>query len=222
MIKLVVFDWNGTLLADNAAIVHGTNQELAILGLPPIDLATYRRHFDVPLVAFYKNFGVSAAVFRSQSGKLASAFHASYEPLVAAGRTRPGARRVLAGLHGQGYTQIVLSNHTVEGIYLHLKRLRLLPYFAAVLANDAVEGMHFKGKQDRLKQYLQENQLEAAEAVIIGDTVEEVRIGRNLGLKTVSITGGYNTAARLRAARPDAIIHSLRALPTVLEELANG
>ena len=48
MIKLVVFDWNGTLFADAQAAVHGANARLTFLGLEPITLKQYREAFEIP------------------------------------------------------------------------------------------------------------------------------------------------------------------------------
>lgn len=219
MIKLVVFDWNGTLLADAQPVVEGVNREMATLGLAPITLRDYQRLYDIPMTEFYKHFGVSSEMLREKSADMAKAFHSFYEPRVARARTRTGTRRLLQDLQTKGLSKIILSNHTMEGIYLQLERLKLTSYFDTVLANDVLGGAHFKGKQHRLEDYLKANKIAPSSALIVGDTIEETRIGKSLGLKTVAITGGYNSPKRLKAAKPDVLVHSLHEIIQIIEEL---
>ena len=59
MIKLVVFDWNGTLFADAQAAVHGANARLTFLGLEPITLKQYREAFEIPASKNYINLSIN-------------------------------------------------------------------------------------------------------------------------------------------------------------------
>ncbi len=218
MIKLVVFDWNGTLLADAKACVDGVNKQLEVLNRPPINLKDYQERYDVPHWHFYKTFGIEPEEIKAKSLRIAEAFHAEYEPKAAHARTRSGARPLLEKLATKNITRIVLSNHTIEGIYLHLERLKLTHHFDVVLANENIGMGHFKGKQEKLEIYLETYGVQARSVVIVGDTVEEVKIGKNLGLKTVAITGGYNSTKRLKAAKPDVLVHSLHEIIPAIEE----
>lgn len=209
MIKLVVYDWNGTLLADLAAIVEGINKELEIFGASTISPVQYRRLYEVPINNFFKKLGVSDETIRRKSHEAVQAFHAYYEPRVAKARTRSGTREVLGKLHSLGITQILLSNHVVEAIYLQLQRLHLNEYIEAVLANDKPGDSHVKGKKDRLVEYLKESHVSADEAMIVGDTVEETKIGKELGMVTVAISGGYKSIDRLKREKPDHLIHKV-------------
>ncbi len=49
----IVWDWNGTLLADLPIIIDAANVSLARHGVPPIDQDVYRNHFQRPVRAFY-------------------------------------------------------------------------------------------------------------------------------------------------------------------------
>ncbi|HSX24075.1 MAG TPA: HAD family hydrolase [Candidatus Saccharimonadales bacterium] len=218
MIKLVVFDWNGTLLADARGIVEGVNIELGVLGKPPITLKYYRDNYDVPLVHFFEKLGIKPEEFKAKSSQVAAAFHPFYEARVAHARTRRGAKELLDALRHRGIINILLSNHTMEGIYLQLERLNLSHHFEAVLANDGFGKSHFSGKQHRLEEYMKSHGISAHETAIVGDTIEEIRIGKNLGIKTIALTGGYNSTRRLKEAKPDVLIHKLRDIIKALEE----
>lgn len=221
MIKLVVFDWNGTLFDDTKIVLEAVNaSEVKVLGIPPLTLERYRDTYDAPLHRFYENLGISREIFDAKSAEIAAKFHPIYEPLAAHARTRPGTKKTLQKLQKQGISCVILSNHTVEGIYLQLSRLKLVDLFDAVLANGGTEEMHHTSKQHRLEVYLKENAITPAETIIVGDTVEEIRIGHNLGLRTISITGGNNSERRLRDAQPTAIIHTVTELIDQMEVLS--
>lgn len=221
MIKLVVWDWNGTILNDTKAVLDAANNsEVPALGLPSVTLKQMRDAYEVPIVKAYENMGVDPAFFRKKSAEISPIFHKIYEPLVAKARTRPGARATLRHIKKRKAENIILSNHTMEGIYFQLSRLKLEPYFDEVLANDNIHLAHHAGKQHRLEAYLQGKNYEPSDVIIIGDTPEEVTIGRALGLHTISISGGMCSRSRLVAAKPDYLLSSVKQLVNILEELA--
>ncbi len=218
MIKLVVFDWNGTLLADTRLVLRAGNAtELKFLGLEPISLATYQDTYEMPLYRFYENLGVSRETYDAHALEMAGLFHPFYEPLAARARTRSGTRQTLHHLQAKGITNVILSNHTVEGIEAQLVRLKLAAYFDAVLANGTVSTTRHTNKQDRLETYLAQHDIAPHETIIIGDTTEEAAIGKNLGLRTVCITGGNHSKRRLVAAEPHALIHKVSELIELTE-----
>jgi phosphoglycolate phosphatase len=73
-------------------------------------------------------------------------------------------------------------------------------------------------KGERLRRYIEAKNLDASNALIIGDTVEEIEIARELGMGCIAITGGVNSESRLREKSPDHIIHSLQELKPILQE----
>lgn len=57
----IVFDWNGTVVDDVHLALRSVNRVRADFGLPPIDLTTYRRHFQFPIAEFYAALGFDLA-----------------------------------------------------------------------------------------------------------------------------------------------------------------
>ncbi|WP_439373447.1 HAD family hydrolase [Bradyrhizobium sp. DASA03120] len=72
-------------------------------------------------------------------------------------------------------------------------------------------------KGERLRRYIQENDLKPSATFIIGDMPVETNIARDLGLISVSITGGFVSDSRLQAAEPDYIIRSHHELLPILQ-----
>lgn len=221
MIKLVVFDWNGTILADTAVVVAAINfGEMPILNHPPISVANYQTIYDIPLHHYYQALGVSNKDHEKHAAALSEGFHNHYEQLVGKTRTRPGARHALDVLHAKNIQRIILSNHITDRITEQLERLKLAHHFEYILANEHSGLVHRTGKQHRLEKYLEEHNIPATDVVIVGDSLEEIRIAHALGAKVISITGGTCSRKRLQKAKPDRIISSLFQLSKAMEELA--
>lgn len=219
MKNLVVFDWNGTLLADTAACMHADNHVLETFGGKKVTLNEYRDTIIIPAIQFYTQHGCSEEELRKDSARLGKVFHESYEPRVAQCRTRRGVRNILSWLQEHEIESIILSNHTVEGITMQLERLKIAKYVKDVLANSALDSsMKGRNKKEKLEVYLSNHQKNPDNALIIGDSPEETEIGRHLGLTTVAITGGYYSEQRLRKVKPDYLIHNIGNLPRIIEE----
>jgi len=93
-------------------------------------------------------------------------------------------------------------------------------YFAPndVLANDALAtSMKRKNKREKLGRLLTGTDLKPYEVAIVGDTPEEVEIGKFFRIVTVAITDGYCSTRRLIKSRPSHLISNLGELPEILK-----
>ncbi|MCL5091125.1 MAG: HAD hydrolase-like protein [Patescibacteria group bacterium] len=211
MIKLVAFDWNGTLFSDTKAIYKTVNQVLKLFKFGPIGLSSFQKHFDVPINKTYIRFGIPENEVIAKSPQVAKTFHSYYEPRTAKTRTRAFAKELLAWLNKNNIECVIFSNHIDEPIKKQLKRLKINKFFSKVLANSHIEtSLKGRGKKDKLKNYLESQNILAKETLLIGDTVEEIEIGKELGAVTVAITHGNCSTVRLKAKKPDYIVCSLK------------
>jgi len=53
--------------------------------------------------------------------------------------------------------------------------------------------------------------------LIVGDSTEEIEIGKRIGIKNVAITGGWVATSRLKNAQPDYLINNLGKLRSIIE-----
>jgi phosphoglycolate phosphatase len=217
MTKLVVFDWNGTLLSDTRACMDADNYILKTFGGKPVDLKTYRETITVPAIDFYVRHGCDRTMLEKNVQKLGEVFHAFYEQRSSKCRTRRGAKYLLERLRRRNISSVILSNHTVSGIRAQLQRLGLEDLITEVLANTSLDtAMKRRNKREKLRQYLQSHQYQPEEVFIVGDSPEETEMGQHLGIGTVAIADGYYAEARLKAAKPDYLIHTLREIQKII------
>ena len=219
MIKLVVFDWNGVLIADAAATVAVDKELFEEFGHKPLDMKTYREIFTMPVKDFFIAAGFSKEEMNKNAVRIQERFHALYEPRIAKIRTRTGARTLLEFLAKEGIEAIILSNHTIEGITNQLKRLGIETYFSRVIANDMHATMETKNKAGKLVDLLKELPYKKEEVLIIGDSPEETDAGKMAGIKTVAISGGYYSLRRLKEAQSDHLIHNLTELINIIKKV---
>lgn len=221
MIKLVAFDFNGTLIADTWPILEGVNEVLSTFGKKPLTHKEFLEHFDVPVSIAYKKHGLDPDSIENGHQKISQIFHPFYENKAAKIRTRANARKVLKYLKKEEIKSIVFSNHTQYGVSRQLKRLGLEPYLAAVLSNpERHTALVKRSKEEKLKSYLVAKKLRPSEILIVGDTIEEVQIARNLGATVCSITHGNCSTARLKAAKPDYLINNLKEIIGIIKTLS--
>ncbi|OGI18426.1 MAG: hypothetical protein A3J06_03395 [Candidatus Moranbacteria bacterium RIFCSPLOWO2_02_FULL_48_19] len=220
MIKLVVFDWNGTIIADTLACMEADNRVLQVFGGTMVDLKTYRQTMIIPAIDFYMQHGCNREELLGNSQRLGEVLHGHYEPRAAKVRTRIGARRMLEWLQHREIKAVILSNHTVTGINRQLQRLRIQDYFSEVLANNAL-GSSIKGrnKREKLEVCFAKSGLRQNEVLIVGDSPEEIEMGRYVGIGTVAITGGYYARNRLVRNNPDYLINKPSDLITIIEAI---
>lgn len=214
----LVFDWNGTLLDDASALLQTTNSILNRFGHAAIDMNAFREHCDVPLSLLYRSLGMSTDEIAAIDQDGSAIFHDTYEPLASKAELREGARSMLELARQQAASSIIVSNHIVDPLRSQLRRLEIDGYIDDVIAFESRATQYQSmSKGERLRLYMQKNNLEPASTFIIGDMPVEIDIARSLGLTSISITGGFVSEWRLRAARPDYTVENHYELLPILK-----
>ncbi len=223
MIKLVAFDWNGTLLSDTQTVLNADNYALKTLGYKPVSLLKFRKSYDIPIINYWTNVGMEKSFFKKHMYEVEDLFHSHYEKHALRCRTRGGAREVLNWLYGQKIPSIIYSNHVAQRVEDQLERLKIKKIISKILGrSDLQESLiHSRSKQQKLHDFVKNHKFKPHEVISVGDTQEEIEIGKHLGYHTVAISGGYNSTARLKKHRPDFLIHNMKELITIIKKL-NG
>lgn len=218
MIKLVAFDWNGTLFSDALACVESVNQVLKLFNIKPVTVNHFREHFDVPVTRSYLGLGIPQKQLEDRAEEIVKTFHENYEKRAVGIRTRAYTRDLLKWLAEHSIESIIFSNHIDEAIKPQLKRLKIENYFSSVLANsELTTSLKGRNKKEKLRDYIALKNLKSAEVLVVGDTIEEVEIGKELGLITVAITNGFCSTKRLKNMEPDYLIDNLKQVIDIIK-----
>lgn len=217
--KFIVWDWNGTLLNDTDAVMASNNMILEKIGRAPISAELFRDCFIHPTRDFYAAIGLSEEELTKVMVMERDAFHDAYEELALTMPLHLGATEILDALREHNVASLIVSNHITGEIVRILKQRNIDHHFDEVIAYIS-RGKQFRDmtKGEKLQEYIKANGLNGTNALIVGDTMEEIEIARALGMISVSITGGVHAEHRLRAKSPDHVIHSLHELKPILQE----
>jgi len=93
-------------------------------------------------------------------------------------------------------------------------------YIKKLLADTTLDSsMKGRNKKEKLIDYIKSNNFKKSEVMIIGDSPEEVEIGKDAGIKTIAITGGYYSTSRLVKSKPDFLINNLIELIEIIKKI---
>ena len=189
----LVWDWNGTLLNDLDLIVRCTNLAFASVGGPEVTADEHRRDFRRPVIAYY-----AAALGRELTDEefadLDKVFHEAYRTQLATVGLTTDAREAIAAWPG---TQSLLSMWFHEELLPAVTRHRLHEAFSRVDGlRDRSIGDH---KASHLAAHLRALTVDPADAVLIGDSVDDADAAASVGARCVLYSGGFTDPDRLRA-----------------------
>jgi HAD superfamily hydrolase (TIGR01549 family) len=205
----VLFDWDGTLLnsyeADAAAYLAMFQAMEIAWGLE--DLA---QHYSPNWYNVYRAAGLHES--RWEAADLAwRATYATQRP-----QLLPGARALLAKLK-KSYALGLVTSGDRERVLRQLKNFRLMRTFPVRVCSGDTEEK--KPHPAPLRLALKAMNLNAQDCVYVGDTREDVLMARSARVRTIGITGPFPTSGKLKLARPDVLLESLKELPAALQKM---
>lgn len=216
-LRCVVFDLDGTLVDLGDMFYRIFSELIRTQGLAPIQ---FDRHGD-PWVSAH---GQALAAYPQLCGVTAEPWFAdTWEQVVremlATGEVRlyTGARAMLEQVRESGRRICLASNTPKRFVAIKLEVLGIAHFFDAVFTPQDQWGA--KPKPASLFHAMKKFGLAPREIVMVGDHDQDVLYGKNAGVRTVALTGGYGSPEELRAAQPDFLLASIAGFPSVLARL---
>ena len=205
----VLFDWDGTLIdsysADSSAYL-AMFQEMGI----PWGLEELARHYSPNWYRVYRAAKLPRARWED-ADRAWRAQYAKHSPQLIA-----GARQVLKRLGRVHHLGLVTSGDR-DRVTRQLRAFRLTRMFGArVCSGDTDEK---KPHPAPLRLALERLSLAPSSCVYVGDSPEDLEMAKRAGVRAIAVLGPFPTEKRLRAARPDFLLRSIRELPEALESL---
>ena len=210
-IKLLIFDLDGTLIDSRTDLANSVNGMLRRFG---------RKELPLELIATYIGDGAPMLVRRALGDPAdehflneALQFFLAYyrEHKLDTTTVYDGITEAL-GLMKDGRTLTVLSNKPVNPSRAIVEALGLGPFFAQVYGGNSFPTK----KPDPMGALalLREFDVQPEEAIIIGDSSNDVLTGRNCGLWTCGCTYGFSPET-LAQAPPDVLVDRPPELPLI-------
>ncbi|MFB6501887.1 MULTISPECIES: HAD family hydrolase [unclassified Streptomyces] len=193
----LVWDWNGTLLDDNVAVVGATNAAFGEIGLEPITLEQYREMYCVPIPRFYERL-LGRLPTEAEWERMDGVFHRHYTEQRAACGLTEGAEELLAQWRLAGRSQSLLSMYGHDELVPVVRGYGIEPHFVRV---DGRTGPSGGSKARYMERHLAAlDGISPQYTVVIGDAVDDAVAAAHVGAKAVLYTGGSHSRASLEAA----------------------
>lgn len=190
----IVWDWNGTLFHDNAAIIGATNAAFAELGMEPITLERYRALYCVPVPKFYERL-MGRLPTDAEWLVMDETFHRYYaEHRTACGLTE-GAAMLLAGWRSAGRSQSLLSMYGHAELVPLVREFGIEPHFLRVEGRIGPSG---GSKAEHMVRHIGALAgVDPRHTVVIGDAADDAVAALHVGAQAVLYTGGSHSRASL-------------------------
>ncbi|MCF6283370.1 MAG: HAD-IA family hydrolase [Candidatus Polarisedimenticolaceae bacterium] len=216
MFKLLVFDWDGTLMDSEMRIVACVQAAAYDLSLPVPTKEAAKDIIGLGLdTAMEKLFPESD---RQERVRVVERYR--YHYLFANKVPTPlfsGAREVIETLRSEGYLLAVATGKGRPGLNRVLEESELGPLFHATRCADEARS---KPDPDMLLQILDELGIDAHEALMIGDTEYDMNMANNAGAKALGVSYGVHDKQRILDCSPLACLDDVTEIPTWLAHSA--
>jgi phosphoglycolate phosphatase len=222
--RAVLFDLDGTLLDSAPDLAAAANAMLAELGLPQRDPAE---------IATYIGKGIPKLVERTLTGSLDAAVEPTlfaralpiYEHHYAeeSGRRSvpfPGVIAGLRALHDAGLPLACITNKAERFTVDLLQRTGLDGFLKVVICGDTVA--HKKPDPEPVLTACARLDVRPAEALMIGDSANDVQAARAAGCPVWCVPYGYNEGRPVSGLECDAVVESLLDAARLIEAAGGG
>ena len=185
-VRLLVFDLDGTLVDSKTDLANSVNYTLQAFGIEPLPHPTIFR---------YVGNGATLLIRRSlgplREGLLPDALRLFLDHygrhLLETTVPYPGVEESLAA-HARVYDMALLTNKPLGMTETILSALSLSRYFAEVHGGDSFDSK--KPNPEGLRAILSSRAVPPGEALMVGDSVNDVLAGRGAGASTCGVTYG--------------------------------
>lgn len=211
-IRLLVFDWDGTLIDSIGRIVASLQAAAQDCGLPPPDAAACRGVIGLSLpLALARLFAIDPGAAQQP---LFDAYRRHYLELSSvAERPFRGLDALLPLLRDAGYQLAVATGKSRLGLDRSLRAYGLAGYFAASRCADET-----RSKPDplMLEQLMAELAVGPQQTLMIGDSRHDMAMATAAGVAALGISHGVDDAPTLLAHGAHQVVADLAALGQLL------
>lgn len=201
-IDAVLFDWDGTLIDGSQSSFAASQKTFRDLGIF-LGIDQYQRVYSPDWRNMYRALKLPPQKWE-EADKLWIQYYGQEIPLIV-----EGGRRALEDLSGKCCLGVVTSGIRAR-VWREIDALGLAKYFQTVISGDDVryKKPHPEGLRTAMKHICREPHT----CCYVGDSPEDVAMGKRAGVLTIGIQSRYPGRDRLLSAKPDFCIKSMSQL----------
>jgi phosphoglycolate phosphatase len=219
-LKGVLFDLDGTLLDTASDIAHALNLALGEYGIAafPVSEVTLMVGRGSPILIERATAARGRTFSDKERAAILDRFFHYYGELEEQGKSEalpyPGAADALRRLHTAGIKVAVVTNKHHRFASALMQNLKLSPWIDLIVGGDTCE----RRKPDPQPLLFACGSLgfTAPDALMVGDSINDVSAARAAGIPVVCVPYGYNEGRDPRTLDCDAMVETLSELPALV------
>jgi len=212
-VKGVILDLDGTIVDSREAYVEAAKAAFAAIGQEKVDIKIAT---EIPR-RLEQNRSIHNMIKGIDMQKFLDAYLKSYYKVTATKtKPMPNVSETLKKLSQKAKLALMTMRHVPkEKVIKELQKFDLAKHFQ--LVTTALDTSQPKPSPEALIKCARQLGLQISECAVVGDSVVDVRAGRNVGAKTVAVLSGIFTREELEMEKPYLILESINGLPDFLE-----
>ncbi len=209
-IKLVIFDFDGTIADTKKLIVSVKQETMRRMGLPVESEEVCASTIGLPLkesyIATYPGFD------EERIGECVTTYRAVFDELkdTISPVAFPGVKETLEAIKEKGIVQTIATSRNTDTLNEFLSAWGIAGYFPYVLGGS--DTVRCKPDPEPVLKTLSDLSFSAENTLVVGDMTYDIEMGRRAGAYTCGVTYGNSDRETLAAAGADHIIDSFTQL----------
>jgi phosphoglycolate phosphatase len=196
--KHIIWDWNGTLFDDAHLCVEILNESLAKREMPTITVQQYQKEFGFPVKDFYEKRGFD---FSNESyDAVAKEYIEEYNKRRFECELREGALKVLRSCKDEGLSQSILSAYQQDMLQEAVEYFGIRGFFTKLFG---LNDYYASCKVAHGRELIEELGLSPEKVLMIGDTIHDFEVAKEIGCDCVLIPSGHQFRDRLLSCGVD-------------------
>jgi phosphoglycolate phosphatase len=207
-VKVIIFDFDGTIADTLDALVTITNRLAAEFGYKQVtqeELAVLRNLTSRQII---KQSGVSILKLPFLVKRVKTELKNQVQELIPI----PGIKEALIDLKKQGHRLGIVTSNSKENVIAFFAKNGLADLFDFIYS-----GVTIFGKSTIINNLLREQHLKAEDIIYVGDETRDIEAARKAHIQVIAVAWGFNSQEVLAKQNPDFLIYQ----PSELLEVVN-
>ncbi len=207
MLKVIIFDFDGTLADTIDVLLSITNRLSAEFGFKSATKEELAQLSNLTSWQILRYSGISIFKLPQLIRKLKAELRNEIPNI----QFFAGIKEVLLELKSQGFILGIITSNSRENVLVSMKNNGLEGIF------DFIDSATPFGKHKVIYRWLRQEKLSPEQVVYVGDEVRDIEAAKRTGIKVIAVTWGFNSQSALAAHYPDFLIECPQQLIEIID-----
>lgn len=198
-ISTILFDWDGTLVDSAQLGLVAYEKSFAALGVP-FDHEAYCAVYSPNWLTVYEGLGLPKEHWQRADELWTQHYDEQSAKLI------KGAGETVAEIRQKGYRLGVVSSGNAGRVNREIKELGMAGFFEVVICHEQIRNR--KPHPEGIEIALQQLRVAATQTAYVGDSPEDIQMGKSANVTTVGVLSAYPTSWKLQTSEPDIYLES--------------